>query len=265
MERKETRGRPKNPVINKNKRAVVIVSGGMDSTTLLYDIISQGYEVFPLTFNYGQRHIKEISAMMDTCSHLGVGYELVELNVLNYLAPSALTRDEEKVPEGHYADESMKQTVVPNRNMVMLSLALSYAIKVDADTVFYGAHMGDHAIYPDCRKVFVDAMCEAAKLCDYKERYIVAPYWDLNKGDILKKGLELGVDYNLTWTCYKGGFKACGKCGSCVERLEAFKQNGIEDPIDYEDYWNDKEEDKAPEEEKQEWKIGGNENEQIPE
>ena len=123
------------------------------------------------------------------------------------------------MPEGHYADENMKQTVVPNRNMVMLSLATSYAIGLDADTLLYGAHSGDHDIYPDCRAEFVEQLKKAIDLCDWKPIKLEAPYLNIDKGDIVIRGKELGVDYGLTWTCYKGKDKACGKCGSCVERL----------------------------------------------
>ena len=216
------------------QKAVVILSGGMDSTTLLYDAIDQGFEVYALSFNYNQKHKKELDVAKMTCESLGVPHKIMDLSVLNELAPSSLTRDDWEVPEGHYADENMKQTVVPNRNMVMLSLATSYTIGIDATMLFYGAHSGDHDIYPDCRMEFVEQLGKTIEMCDWSKVILSAPYINLDKGDIVNKGKELRVDYTKTWTCYKGRDKACGKCGSCVERLEAFAKAGIKDPVEYE-------------------------------
>jgi len=215
-------------------KAVVVLSGGVDSTTLLYDIVYQGYETYPISFNYGQKHKKELECAKATCNKLGLEHKIINLNVLNQVAPSALTREDWEVPEGHYANENMKQTVVPNRNMVLLSLATSYAISIGADKLYYGAHSGDHEIYPDCREDFVNAMKKAIELCDWALIKLEAPYVNIDKGDIVCLGRDLGVDYSLTWTCYKGEDKACGKCGSCTERLEAFEKAGIKDPIKYE-------------------------------
>ena len=216
------------------QKVVVILSGGMDSTTLLYEAISQQHEVVALSFNYNQKHKKELEKAKETCDILKIPHKIMDLSILNELAPSSLTRDDWDIPEGHYADENMKQTVVPNRNMVMLSLATSYAIGIKASRLFYGAHSGDHDIYPDCRKDFVEQLGRAIKMCDWHKVRLFAPYLDLDKGDIVIKGKELNVDYSKTWTCYKGKGKACGKCGSCVERLEAFEKAGIKDPIEYE-------------------------------
>ena len=215
-------------------KAVVVLSGGMDSTTLLYDVVNQGYKTFCIGFDYNQRHKKELWMAKKTCDKLGLEYLIVDLSALNVVAPSALTRDDIEVPEGHYTDDNMKQTVVPNRNMVMLSIATAYAIGKGANDVFYGAHAGDHAIYPDCRVEFVDKMKEAIKISDWEPINLHAPYLTVDKGDIAIKGKELDVDYSLTWTCYKGLELACGKCGSCVERLEAFEKAGIKDPVIYE-------------------------------
>lgn len=217
----------------EDKNAVIILSGGMDSTTLLYDIINRGYNVKALGFNYNQKHKRELECASATCKKLGIDYKVLDLSVLNQVAPSSLTRDDWKVPEGHYEDENMKQTVVPNRNMVLLSLATAYAISNDASKLFYGAHAGDHAIYPDCRKEFIDKMKDVIKICDWKEVELLAPYWNIDKGDIAIIGKNLGVDYSLTHTCYNGLEIACGKCGACQERLEAFKKAGIEDPVKY--------------------------------
>jgi 7-cyano-7-deazaguanine synthase len=214
-------------------KTVVILSGGMDSTTLLYDRRSRGEEVYPISFFYGQKHKREIHVAKQTCNKLGLFYKYLDISALGGIAPSALTRGDIGIPKGGYQDESMKQTVVPNRNMVFLAFATAYAVGLDADTVVYGAHGGDHAIYPDCRPAFVDAMEKAIGLCDYKTIKLLVPYLYWTKEEILRRGLELGVDYSLTWTCYEGGDLACGQCGSCTERLEAFKKVGIEDPIKY--------------------------------
>ncbi len=216
------------------EKAVVILSGGMDSTTLLYDAKEKFEKVYALSFNYGQRHSKELEMAKKTCEKLGIDHKIVDITSIQELLKGSSLTDDIDVPEGHYEQPNMKLTVVPNRNMILLSLAIGYAISLNARNVCYGAHAGDHAIYPDCRKEFVEAMRSVASLCDYEKVKIHAPYLDMDKGDILKRGIELGVDYSLTWTCYKGKEKACGKCGSCIERLEAFKKVGIKDPIEYE-------------------------------
>lgn len=215
-------------------RAVVILSGGMDSTTLLYDVKNQGFETFAISFVYGQKHSKEVEFAKKTCSVLSIPHKVVDISFFGQLAPSALTTSGWEIPEGYYTDSSMKQTVVPNRNMVLISISAAYAISLGAKKLFYGAHAGDHPIYPDCRKEFVEAMKKALYLADYIGLELEAPYVDMKKEDILKRGLELGVDYSLTWSCYKGGEKACGKCGTCTERIEAFKKVGVKDPIVYE-------------------------------
>jgi queuosine biosynthesis protein QueC len=357
------------------ERVVIILSGGMDSCTLAYELKSQGYEVFALSFNYNQKHKKELSCAKKICKKLDIFHKILDLSVLNEVAPSALTRDGWKVPEGHYEDKNMKQTVVPNRNLVMANLALAYALSTNATKIYMGLHAGDHFVYEDCREQALIAMNESAYIwssdnrgtltpswiasffeaegcfshnnyrqimyhrktgirlgvanmkviptviisqndknlleeikkffynrgsiykqnktncynyvlqwqdcrlminlmniygfktvykkeqfnkwyirfkdmfereveCDnpkikgkiYNIQKIVfeAPYLYINKIDIANKGKQLGVDYSLSWTCYKGGEKACGKCGSCVERLEAFKKAEMKDPIEYE-------------------------------
>ncbi len=213
---------------------VLILSGGMDSSTLLYDLLDKDMNVHPIGFNYGQRHSKELDGAAKTCEQLGVEYKIIDLSGLSdILNNNALTGNID-VPEGHYEDKSMEQTVVPNRNMIMLSIAIGYAIDIGTQDVFYGAHAGDHAIYPDCRPEFVHGIQNVAELCHYYPVKVHAPYLYITKGDIVARGLELDVDYSLTWTCYAGKEKACGKCGSCVERLEAFALNNNIDPIKYE-------------------------------
>jgi 7-cyano-7-deazaguanine synthase len=220
------------PDMNK---CVIILSGGIDSTTLLYQLVSKKKNVYALTFNYGQKHSKEIECAKKTCRVLNVPHKILNLQSLSssgLFGESSLTSSV-PIPEGHYADESMKSTVVPNRNMIMLSMAIAYAISLNAKSVYYGAHAGDHAIYPDCRPIFVDNMKKVAEVCHYYPVSIETPFVNIDKGQIVEIGNKLKVDYSKTWTCYKGEEKACGKCGSCVERLEAFKMNGLKDPIQY--------------------------------
>ena len=214
-------------------KSLLILSGGVDSTTLLYDLISQGYEVEAITFDYNQKHRKEIECAVKTCKKLKIPHKILDLKILSEIAPSSLTRKEIKVPEGHYTEESMKSTVVPNRNMIFLSLAAARAISKEIPHLFYAAHSGDHSIYPDCRPVFVSAMETALHLCDWTDITLHAPYLHLTKADIVKIGTRLGVDYSLTWTCYRGEDLACGKCGACTERLEAFSEAGVQDPVEY--------------------------------
>lgn len=216
------------------EKVVVIYSGGMDSFTVLHKAIEEGKEVYPLTFNYGQRHSKEIEYAADVCQRLGVEHKVVDISAINQLmAGSSLTSDID-IPEGHYAEDSMKSTVVPNRNMVLLSMAIAYAVSLDARAVYYGAHSGDHAIYPDCRPEFVHKMNDVSQIANYDPVDIVSPYINDDKIGILRDGLRMGLDYGQSWTCYNGREKACGQCGSCVERLEAFAKNNIVDPLSYE-------------------------------
>ena len=217
-----------------SQKVVVIFSGGMDSFTVLNLAVKQGLEVFALSFDYGQKHKKELDYAASACKTLGVKHKVVDISAINQLiGGSSLTSDIE-VAEGHYEEESMKSTVVPNRNMILLSMAVGYAVSISANKVYYGAHAGDHAIYPDCRPEFVHKMNDVCAIANYEAVEIITPYLDVTKTAILTAGLEMGLDYNQTWTCYNGREKACGKCGACQERLEAFTENGINDPLLYE-------------------------------
>ena len=219
-------------------KAVIILSGGMDSTTLLYEMVHGTPDMFDnkppyeevvaLSFDYGQRHSKELPFAGLTCQKLGVKHKTITLPLR--FEGNALTGDID-VPEGHYADESMKDTVVPNRNGIMLSIAIGEAISRGFGTVGYAAHAGDHAIYPDCRPVFVEAITKMAELCFYEPVKLYAPFIHITKTDIVKVGKTIGVDYSLTWSCYKGGENHCGKCGTCVERIEAFRDSNNIDPM----------------------------------
>ena len=204
-------------------RTVCVLSGGMDSTTLLHHLLAGGDEVLAISFDYGQRHVKELEYATRTCSRLGVSHKVTDIRALGALLHgSALTTPGIEVPEGHYEDESMKLTVVPNRNMILLAIAAGYALAEGCGRVAIAVHRGDHAVYPDCRPEFVARLAEALRLANYEPVSIHAPFIEWSKGDIAELGLRLGIDYDRdTWSCYRGGEAACGKCGTCVERAEA--------------------------------------------
>lgn len=213
---------------------VVIYSGGMDSFTLLHLARARGHKVHALSFNYGQRHVRELEAAATVCQAEGIPHKVIDIRAMSeVMAGSSLTSDIE-VPEGHYQEASMKSTVVPNRNMILLSLATGYAVTAGAQAVWFGAHGGDHAIYPDCRPEFIEKMDAVCRVANYEPVAVEAPFMALDKGEILAEGLKLGLDYSQTWTCYNGRELACGRCGSCVERLEAFNAHGLKDPLAYE-------------------------------
>ncbi|MFB0979335.1 MAG: 7-cyano-7-deazaguanine synthase QueC [Alteromonadaceae bacterium] len=215
-------------------KVVVIYSGGMDSFTVLNRALHDGKEVYALTFDYGQRHVKEIEYASTVCQSLDVNHKVIDISAINQLLAGSSLTDDIDIPEGHYEAESMKSTVVPNRNMILLSLAVGYAVSVGASQVYYGAHSGDHAIYPDCRPEFVMKMNEVCKIANYESVEIFSPYLTVTKSDILTDGLRMGLKYDNTWTCYNGREKACGQCGACQERLEAFSDNNVTDPLNYE-------------------------------
>tara|TARA_R110002050_G_scaffold273136_3_gene417178 strand:- start:2637 stop:3323 length:687 start_codon:yes stop_codon:yes gene_type:complete len=219
--------------INPNK-VVVIYSGGMDSFTVLNRAIKDGKEVFALSFDYGQRHVKELQCASKVCKSLNIKHKVIDISSINQLLAGSSLTDDIDIPEGHYAAENMKSTIVPNRNMILLSLAVGYAVSVGASQVYYGAHSGDHAIYPDCRPEFVQKMNDVCQIANYESVEIFSPYLTVNKSAILADGLSMRLNYSETWTCYNGREKACGKCGSCQERLEAFRDNKVIDPIAYE-------------------------------
>ncbi len=217
-------------------KTVLIYSGGLDSTTLLYQLKAEGRDLKALSINYGQRHSLELEYAKKVCAKLGIEHRVADLSALKpLLGGSSQTDSNVDVPEGHYAAENMKLTVVPNRNMLMLSVAAAWAIAEKADTIAYAAHAGDHAIYPDCRPEFVDALNGALALADWHNVQIERPFIDITKGGIVKLGSQLGVPFEETWSCYKGKEVHCGRCGTCVERLLAFKEAGVVDPTKYED------------------------------
>lgn len=212
---------------------VAIVSGGIDSTTMLWQLKAQGHDVKALSFDYGQRHRCELDAALFLCDLAGVPHDIVDLRDLTRFIARGSQTGNEPVPEGHYAEESMKATVVPNRNMIMLSVAIAHAITLRADAVAYGAHGGDHAIYPDCRPAFVEALGVLAQLADWHPVRVDAPYLYMTKAQVVKLGASLCVPFGSTWSCYVGGMVHCGRCGTCVERREAFELAGVPDPTEY--------------------------------
>ncbi len=217
------------------QKTVIIYSGGLDSTVLLYMYWTLGHKVHALGVNYGQRHEKELNSAFEITRLSGIPYKLADMRgVTHLLAGNSQTDPSVPVPEGHYAEESMKQTVVPNRNMMMLSVAAAWAIAMKAKLLAYGAHSGDHAIYPDCRSPFANAMGDVLKQTDWHQLDFAAPFLDITKAEIVRLGAEFGVPFGLTWSCYKGGELHCGKCGTCVERREAFSLAGLADPTKYE-------------------------------
>jgi len=211
-------------------KTILVFSGGMDSTTLLYKLLAEGKEVKALSFDYGQKHGRELEMAMTTCAKLGVEHKVVTLGFMPDLASNSALTGDIAVPEGHYEDESMKSTVVPNRNMIMSSIAIAWAVNLDYDEVAIGVHAGDHAIYPDCRPEFIAALSIIAKIANYKPINIYTPYLYSDKGDIVIDGKKLEVDYSLTHTCYNGTEIPCGKCGACQERAEAFTKAEMKDP-----------------------------------
>jgi len=217
-------------------KAVVLLSGGLDSTTLLYFVVKEGYRPYNLSFDYGQRHKKELLFAKRTCDKLGVDHKIIDITSIHELLDgSALTDPNIPLPEEHYSHNSQKTTVVPNRNAIMLNIAVGYAITIGAASVFYAAHYNDRAIYPDCREEFVNSQNETAKLANDMPRLeITAPFVKKTKADLVKLAGELGVPFEDTWSCYKGGEMACGVCGTCRERIEAFELAGLDDAIEYE-------------------------------
>jgi len=219
-------------------KAVVLLSGGMDSATTLAVALQDFPDVETVSIDYNQRHLRELTSAKDVAEFFSVRHTIVDLSLADIFkgASSSQTDAAIEVPEGHYADESMKTTVVPNRNMVLLSIAGAVAISRGAEFLYYGAHAGDHAIYPDCRPQFAQAMAKAFLLCDWKQLHLLTPFMNKTKADIVTIGAQLNVPFGLTYSCYKGELLThCGKCGTCVERREAFIEAGIPDPTMYEE------------------------------
>ncbi|MBI1844716.1 MAG: 7-cyano-7-deazaguanine synthase QueC [Actinobacteria bacterium] len=202
-------------------------------------LASQGDAMTVISFNYGQRHDRELAFAVRAADHLDARHHLVDLSALaGVLTGSALTDVNIDVPDGHYRDESMRATVVPNRNAIFLSVATGLAVAIGADAVAIAVHAGDHPIYPDCRPAFIAAFETQARLANegfaHPDLQIEAPFLTSTKVDIVRLGAELGVDFAATWSCYRGGDRHCGTCGTCAERREAFREAGVLDPTSYE-------------------------------
>lgn len=218
---------------------VAIVSGGMDSVTLAHWLVANDVDVELVSVDYGQRHAKELDYAAECADRLHAPWSVIDLSsITKHLTGSALTDPDVDVPEGHYADDTMRATVVPNRNALMLSAAAAVAVAHGAKAVATGVHAGDHAVYPDCRPEFVDAMTQALAVGNegfcVEGFHVMAPFVTIGKHDIARQGHQLGVPFDRTWSCYKGGDLHCGRCGTCVERIEAFHLAGVPDPTEYE-------------------------------
>ena len=228
--------------MEKKDKAVLILSGGIDSSTLLYHLLDKGYEVHALTFYYGQKHSKEIEHSKiiaeEAKSRGKVNHRVVDISSIHDLISSGALTGEESVPKAFYSEDVQKRTIVPNRNMIMLSIAAGYAVKIGAKEVYYAAHKSDYSIYPDCRKEFVKAFDAAVYLANlWTPVEIKAPFVDMTKDEIVKLGLRLEVPYELTWSCYEGNERPCLSCGTCLERTEAFLLNNAKDPMLSDDEW----------------------------
>lgn len=215
------------------KDSVIVVSGGMDSITLLYD--KKEEIALAVTFDYGSKHnAREIAWAKVHCGRLGIRHIVIKLDFMQKYFTSSLLEGGDEIPEGHYADENMKSTVVPFRNGIMLSVAAGIAESNGLKKILIANHGGDHTIYPDCRPEFIGAMDRAIANGTYEDVRIDAPYTNITKADIAKIGKRIGIDYSETWSCYKGGERHCGKCGTCIERKEAMALAGIDDRTEYE-------------------------------
>lgn len=220
-------------------KAVLIISGGLDSTVLAYWLHDQGYSLHLMSFDYGQRHVKELEYAKITAKKLLVAHDIIDLRQLTgLLTTSSLTNPDIAVPDGWYTDETMKITVVPNRNMIMLSIAAGVAVAENASGIATAVHSGDHFIYPDCRPAFIVAAERAIRIGNEgfanEALHIIAPFVNSTKADIVRTGNHLQVPFTDSWSCYKGGDIHCGKCGTCNERKEAFQLAGVADPTEYE-------------------------------
>ena len=216
-------------------KTVVLLSGGMDSVTALYWARHENEVVGAVSFDYGAKHNhREIPLAAWHCAQMGIKHDIIDLGFMNQHFASDLLKSGGTIPEGHYADENMKKTVVPFRNGIMLSIACGLAESCGAEALVIAAHAGDHMIYPDCREDFMQSMATAMREGTYARIELLRPFIHRDKAGIAKLGETLGVDYGKTWSCYKGGDLHCGKCGTCVERIEAFVLAGLPDPTVYE-------------------------------
>ena len=215
--------------------SVVLFSGGLDSTVLLAKLVADGRRVLAMGVDYGQRHRREIDSARAICAKFGVEYRLADLRAIAPIfGKNSLTDGSVPVSQGAYDEAGMKTTVVPARNLILISLATAWAISEKCDTVAYAAHGGDHTIYPDCRPEFAEKLADVVRISDWHKVELERPFVSMTKSDIVALGAKVGAPFELTWSCYNGGEKHCGKCGTCIERREAFREAGIPDPTIYE-------------------------------
>ncbi|MBP3762319.1 MAG: 7-cyano-7-deazaguanine synthase QueC [Bacteroidales bacterium] len=216
-----------------DKDSLLIYSGGLDSTTLLYE--ERGRIALALTFGYGNNHAaREQACARYHCQRLGIGHLVIDLGFMGRHFASSLTAGADAIPDGSYAEDNMRSTVVPFRNGIMLSVACGLAESRGLKRVLMANHGGDHALYPDCTPQFVSAMDAAMQAGTYEGVRLCAPYTHLSKADLLRRGAALGIDYAHTYSCYRGGEHHCGRCGTCTERRQAFREAGVADPTQYE-------------------------------
>ncbi|MFA9196308.1 MAG: 7-cyano-7-deazaguanine synthase QueC [Aliarcobacter sp.] len=215
-------------------KVVVLLSGGLDSVTALHHMAATEKVVAALSFDYGAKHnARELPCAADQCRSLHIPNRIVSLNFMADAFKSDLLKSGGTIPDGHYEEQSMKKTVVPFRNGIFLSLGTGYAESLGADAIAIAAHAGDHTIYPDCREDFLSPMSQAMEKGTYAKIKLLRPFVSMDKTAIVRRGVELKIDYARTWSCYKGGALHCGTCGTCIERREAFLNAGVADPTSY--------------------------------
>ena len=214
------------------KDSILIYSGGMDSTTILYEY--QDRIAIALSFDYASKHNRqELRCASWNCEKLGIKHIIIELDFMQQYFHSSLLQGGLDIPEGEYAEDNMHSTVVPFRNGIMLSIAAGMAEDNGLKYIMMANHGGDHTLYPDCRPAFVEAMGRAVAAGTWNGVQLFAPYTDLTKADIARRGKSLGIDYSKTWSCYRGGEHHCGKCATCQERKEAMRIAGVKDETIY--------------------------------
>lgn len=227
---------PDGPSLSDPFTAVVVLSGGMDSTTLMAHYAALQFRLIAVTVDYGQRHHREIDSARAVAAHFGADHRVVELGGFGaLLSGSALTDDTVEVPSGHYAEQSMRTTVVPNRNAVLVNVAVAVGVAVRAGTVALGVQAGDHSVYPDCRPAFLTTLRELVTVANegFPTPQVEAPFMTWSKAQIAEHGTRLGAPLAKSWSCYRGGDAHCGTCGTCYERREAFQEAGVVDPTEY--------------------------------
>lgn len=216
------------------KSSVVLLSGGLDSTVLLAKLVAEKRRVLAMGVDYGQRHSRETDAARAVSAFYGIEYRLADLRAVSaFFGKNSLTDTEVPVYEGAYTEEGMKTTVVPARNLLLVSLATAWAISEKCDTVAYAAHGGDHAIYPDCREEFAEKLDAVVRISDWHPVRLERPFVGMSKAEIVALGAKLKAPLHLTWSCYNGGNAHCGKCSTCIERAAAFREASLPDPTVY--------------------------------